>query len=103
MIKKIIIISLLILAALLFYSYMKNISQVSQPDLKLKQEEKGLTLEAYLKKVDRKDKLVLVYFHADWCVPCIKLKPEIDKLALELKNNCEIIFIDVDDNPTNSG
>ncbi len=43
------------------------------------------------------DNLIIIYFWAKWCKPCMKLKPEFYKLSNEYQN---IIFlsIDVDDN-----
>ncbi len=64
-----------------------------------KQEEKGLTLEQYNKKINNKEKLVLVYFNADWCVPCIKLKPVISQIESEEKDKSVILGLNVDDNP----
>jgi len=63
------------------------------------QPEKGMSIEEFNKKVSNKNKIVLVYFYADWCVPCIKLKPEILALENETKEFCEILKIDVDENP----
>lgn len=64
-----------------------------------KQEEKGLTLEQYNQKINNKEKLVLVYFNADWCVPCIKLKPVISQIESEEKDKSVILGLNVDDNP----
>lgn len=87
--KKIIIIISLILAALLFFSMLSANNQ----------NEKGMTVEEYTKKVNASDKLVLVYFYADWCMPCKKLKPEIEALQTEQANVCEVFKIDADANP----
>lgn len=67
---------------------------------KLKQDnEEGLTVEQFLKKVNKKDTVVLVYFNADWCVPCIKLKPVIADLDKEVSSYAKVMPVDVDDNP----
>lgn len=63
------------------------------------QEGKGMSIEEFKKRVSNKEKIVLVYFYADWCVPCIKLKPEILALENENKEFCDILKIDVDENP----
>lgn len=63
------------------------------------QDEKGMSVDRYKKRVSNKEKIVLVYFYADWCVPCIKLKPEILSLEIESKEFCNILKIDVDQNP----
>ena len=46
---------------------------------------------------DIRYKTILV-FTADWCVPCSKLKPEIEKLKFSINNvNVDILYIDIDD------
>lgn len=64
-----------------------------------KQEVKGLTIEQYNKKIVNNEKLVMVYFNADWCVPCIKLKPVIQQLETEEKDRSVFLKLNVDDNP----
>jgi thioredoxin 1 len=61
-------------------------------------QDNGLTIEEYFKKVQVKDTAVLVYFYADWCVPCIKLKPVMEELEKE-NPQAKIIKLDVDPNP----
>jgi thioredoxin len=46
------------------------------------------------------DKLVLVDFYADWCVPCQKMKPSLDEISKEMKDKVVIIRIDADANKT---
>jgi thioredoxin 1 len=64
-----------------------------------RKQEGGLTVEQYLQKVNEKGKAVLVYFKADWCVPCIKFKPVMDQIISEQKGSIEILVLDVDENP----
>lgn len=64
-----------------------------------KQEEKGLTIEQYNQKINNKERLVLVYFNAEWCVPCIKLKPVMEQIEAEEKEKAVILKLNVDDNP----
>lgn len=99
MAKKIIIIILLVLLALLSYSYLSLKNSVNPNAEGVRQNERGMNLEEFNKRVSNPQKLVLVYFHADWCVPCKKLKPEIEALEIEKKEVCEILKLDVDDNP----
>jgi thioredoxin 1 len=66
------------------------------PSLK---QDAGLTVEQYTKKINVRDKVVLVYFKADWCVPCIKFQPVIEQLIAEQKGKAEILILDVDANP----
>ncbi len=44
------------------------------------------------------DKLVLVDFYADWCVPCQKLKPHLDAITNEMSDKVTVIRINTDDN-----
>jgi thioredoxin 1 len=62
-------------------------------------QEGGMTAEDYIKKTLNREKIVLAYFKADWCVPCIKLKPIIEQLSEEEKEKVEILIIDADQNP----
>lgn len=61
--------------------------------------EYGMTVEEFQKKVAVSKKPILVYFHADWCMPCLKLKPEMRELENETKGYCELLSIDTDANP----
>ena len=45
------------------------------------------------------DKTILVDFYADWCGPCKKMKPDLDRMAKELSSTLSIIRIDADANP----
>lgn len=44
------------------------------------------------------DKIVLVDFYADWCVPCQKLKPLLDAIAHDMSDKVRVIRINTDDN-----
>jgi len=44
------------------------------------------------------DKLVLIDFYADWCVPCQKMKPFLDEISKEMKGKVEVVRIDADAN-----
>jgi len=43
------------------------------------------------------EKLTMVDFFAFWCAPCMKMKPDIDKLTEELKEEVTIISINTDE------
>ncbi len=96
MTKKIIVVILLLLMAILCFSYFPEYQKSGSV---IKQDERGMSIETYLRKVNNPDKLVLVYFHASWCMPCVKLKPEIDALETDKKAVCEILRLDTDANP----
>lgn len=59
----------------------------------------GMTKADYDKLLNT-DKKVLVDFYAEWCGPCKKMAPYLDKMTSELKDNVTIIRIDVDKNET---
>jgi thioredoxin len=44
------------------------------------------------------DKMVLVDFYADWCAPCLKMKPYLEEIANENKDQLQVIRINADDN-----
>ncbi|AEA44844.1 thioredoxin domain-containing protein [Fluviicola taffensis] len=44
------------------------------------------------------DKLVLIDFYADWCVPCKKMEPYLNEIANDLKNTVTVIRINADEN-----
>ena len=43
---------------------------------------------------------VLVNFYADWCAPCIKMKPYILKLQEEKKGEVNLVRLNADENKT---
>ncbi|RZK10666.1 MAG: redoxin domain-containing protein [Flavobacterium sp.] len=58
----------------------------------------GMTLAEY-EKLLVSDKKILINFYADWCAPCVKMKPYITKMQKDLKN-VTIIRLDADANKT---
>nr|WP_294858778.1 thioredoxin domain-containing protein [uncultured Fluviicola sp.] len=44
------------------------------------------------------DKLILIDFYADWCVPCKKMEPYLNEISTELKNSVTVIRINVEEN-----
>lgn len=99
MYKKITIIFVLAFASFLTYALVTKTTVFNlNHSAGLVQDENGLTVADYNKKVNNKEKTVLAYFKADWCVPCKKLKPIMQELTEEKKQKCEILIIDVDSN-----
>ncbi|RLI80217.1 thioredoxin [Archaeoglobales archaeon] len=45
-----------------------------------------------------KDKLVVVDFYADWCMPCRYVAPILEKLEKEFDGSVEFAKVNVDDN-----
>lgn len=62
-------------------------------------ESAGIDGEKYLKLISNTEKLVLVDFNAEWCGPCKKLSPILEKLSKEYSGKIELVKIDVDQNP----
>jgi len=58
----------------------------------------GMTKEEF-DELLRDDKLVLVDFYVDWCAPCRKMKPYLEEIAVEMKDNVELVRINADDHP----
>jgi thioredoxin len=50
-------------------------------------------------KLLQTDKIVLIDFYAEWCAPCKKMKPYLDEISTEMKDQVVVIRIDVDKNP----
>lgn len=44
------------------------------------------------------DKLVLVDFYAEWCAPCIKMKPYLDEISKDMADKVQVVRINADDN-----
>jgi len=44
------------------------------------------------------DKIVLIDFYADWCIPCKKMKPYLEEIATDMVAKVNVIRINVDDN-----
>jgi thioredoxin len=57
----------------------------------------GMAL-ADFNKLTQSDKIVLVDFYADWCVPCKKMKPYLDEIASEMATKVQVVRINADDN-----
>ena len=67
------------------------------PEIVEKANGKGMSLAQY-KSLVNSDKIVLVDFYADWCVPCKKMKPYLDKISEEMKSKLKLVRIDADAN-----
>ncbi|MEI8137979.1 MAG: thioredoxin family protein [Bacteroidota bacterium] len=59
-------------------------------------EPKPLSFEEYKKIVGDKNKTILAYFHADWCVVCRRMQPTIDKITKEYGSQLEVLSIDTE-------
>lgn len=59
----------------------------------------GMT-QADFNKLLISDKKVLIDFYAEWCAPCKKMGPYLDKMTKEMAGKVTIIRIDADKNKT---
>lgn len=59
----------------------------------------GMTQENF-NKLLISDKKVLIDFYADWCAPCKKMAPYLEKISKEMVDKLVIIRIDADKNKT---
>uniref|UniRef100_A0A7C2SF20 Thioredoxin n=1 Tax=Archaeoglobus fulgidus TaxID=2234 RepID=A0A7C2SF20_ARCFL len=50
------------------------------------------------REVIQSDKLVVVDFYADWCMPCRYIAPILEKLAKEYNGKAEFYKLNVDEN-----
>jgi thioredoxin len=49
-------------------------------------------------KLINSDKKVVINFGAEWCAPCKRMKPYINRLQNELKDKVKIVRLDADEN-----
>lgn len=57
----------------------------------------GMSEEAF-RALLNSDKLILIDFYADWCVPCKKMEPYLNEISTELKNSVTVVRINVEEN-----
>ncbi len=65
-------------------------------EIKSEQADKPISLVDYNKKVATKDKIILVYFSAEWCAVCAKMKTIIADIQNKDSAKVEIFKIDTD-------
>lgn len=59
----------------------------------------NLTDQNFEEKIINSELPVLVDFWAEWCPPCKKLTPVLEKIAEEYKDKLTIYKVNVDENP----
>lgn len=67
------------------------------PEIKTGAAAKGMSAEQYQSLLNS-DKLMLIDFYADWCAPCKKMKPYLEKIAVEMADKVTLVRINADDN-----
>lgn len=72
-----------------------NAAGLSKPS----SESVGMSINDY-NKLLISDKKVLIDFYAEWCAPCKKMAPYLDKMTKDMANKVTIIRIDADKNKT---
>jgi len=60
---------------------------------------KAVTDATFVSEVLQSDKLVLVDFWAEWCLPCKKVDPLLAEIANEMGDKVEIVTLNIDENP----
>jgi thioredoxin len=60
-------------------------------------ENNGMSLAEY-NKLTTSYKKVLIDFYAEWCAPCKKMKPYLDEISKDMKEEVKVIRIDADKN-----
>ncbi|MFZ4457052.1 MAG: thioredoxin domain-containing protein [Bacteroidales bacterium] len=45
----------------------------------------------------KSDKMVLIDFYAEWCAPCRKMKPDLEAIAVEMKDKVNVIRLNADE------
>ena len=89
----IVFLSLIILASILLNQQEEEISKTEE-DIK-QVEILEVTRENFEEEVLKSEKPVLVDFYADWCDPCKRLEPTIQKIANE-NENVKVVRVNVD-------
>ena len=72
--------------------------QSAAPELRLPGEVEHVDTNDFAQQVLESDVPVLVDFYADWCGPCRKLVPTLDRIARETPN-AKVVKVNIDDSP----
>ncbi|MCD8540760.1 MAG: thioredoxin domain-containing protein [Leadbetterella sp.] len=68
------------------------------PEVKLTVTSEGMSVAEY-EAMLQSGKIILVDFYADWCAPCKKMKPFVEKISQDMAEKVTVIRIDADQNP----
>lgn len=90
----VIFLSLFIVASIFLNQYEEE--EITEQEENIKQVEiLEVTKENFEEEVINSEKTVLVDFYADWCAPCKRLEPTIQKIANE-NENVKVVRVNVD-------
>ena len=90
----VIFLSLIIVASIFLNQYEEE--EITEQEENIKQVEiLEVTKENFEEEVINSEKTVLIDFHADWCDPCKRLEPTIQKIANE-NENLKVVRVNVD-------
>lgn len=90
----VIFLSLFIVASIFLNQYEEE--EITEQEENIKQVEiLEVTKENFEEEVINSEKTVLVDFYADWCDPCKRLEPTIQKIANE-NENVKVVRVNVD-------
>ncbi|MDX2174165.1 MAG: thioredoxin family protein [Bacteroidota bacterium] len=81
---------------LLVVSFVASAFFLNKNNSILQDEEDTYTLVQFNKLISSSKKTVLIYFHADWCMVCPKLKPIVKQIEDENKDKIEVIKVDIE-------
>jgi len=59
---------------------------------------KTVTDQTLADTISKSSKLLIVDCHAEWCMPCKRLKPVLETLAKDRSTAVDIVSLDIDDN-----
>lgn len=79
------------------YNLEGGIMKWNAEDLSKPKGTEGMTMADFQKLV-KSDKKVLIDFYAEWCGPCKKMAPYLEKMKTEMKGQVTIVKIDADKN-----
>lgn len=90
----VIFLSLIIVASIFLNQYEEE--EITEQEENIKQVEiLEVTKENFEEEVINSEKTVLIDFYADWCDPCKRLEPTIQKIANE-NENVKVVRVNVD-------
>ena len=58
-----------------------------------------ITAENFEQEVLKSDKIAVVDFYANWCMPCKMMKPVLENISDEFEN-LKVCKVDIDENET---